>query len=155
MSGGHINPAVTAGFLVTGKMSLAKALVYMIAQCSGAVSGSAILKAVTPEEVQGSLGMTTIQQRLLPVQGFGMELILAFILVLVVFSVCDEHRAEANKVLGPLAIGITVVVGHLAAVDYTGSSMNPARSFGSALIAGDWNDHWVSVLRQMTTVIVY
>lgn len=72
-----------------------------------------------------------------------MEFFLGFVLVLTVFGVCDPNRPE-SKSTGPLAIGLAVAVGHLAAVDYTGSSMNPARSFGSALIAGNWSSHWVN-----------
>lgn len=99
---------------------------------------------MTPEEVHGGgLGNTLISSKLTELQGFGVELFLGFVLVLTVFGVVDSNRPEA-KPAGPLAIGVSVVLGHLAAVDYTGSSMNPARSFGSALIAGNWAGHWVS-----------
>lgn len=70
---------------------------------------------------------------------------LGFVLVLTVFGVCDPNRHEA-KPAGALAIGIAVAVGHLATVDYTGSSMNPARSFGAAVVANIWEDHWVSLV---------
>lgn len=73
-----------------------------------------------------------------------MEFFLGFILVMVVFGVCDDNKGEINKAAGALAIGLTVTLGHLAAIDYTGSSMNPARSFGSAVIANVWDHHWVS-----------
>lgn len=61
ISGGHINPAVTAAMLVTRKMSLAKALFYVLAQCLGAITGAGILFLVTPSAVQGSLGVTTVR----------------------------------------------------------------------------------------------
>lgn len=88
------------------------------------------------------MGLTNIQGEVSPVQGFGMEFMLGFILVFVVFGVCDENRHE-NKSIGPLAIGLAVALGHLAALDYTGSSMNPARTFGSAVISNHWDNHWV------------
>lgn len=61
ISGGHINPAVTAAMLVTRKLSLAKALFYVLAQCLGAITGAGILFLVTPSAVQGSLGVTTVR----------------------------------------------------------------------------------------------
>lgn len=102
-------------------------------------------QALTPDNVQGTLGHTGLGLDVSPVQGFGMEFLLGFILVFVVFGVCDENRHE-NKGIGPLAIGLSVTLGHLAAVDYTGSSMNPARSFGSAVLANQWDDHWVCAI---------
>lgn len=102
-----------------------------------------LFQALTPDNVQKNLGNTLLGGEVSPVQGFGMEFLLGFILVFVVFGVCDDNRHE-NKSVGPLAIGLSVTLGHLAAVDYTGSSMNPARSFGSAVIANEWQDHWVS-----------
>lgn len=74
-----------------------------------------------------------------------MEFFLGFILVLVVFGVCDDNKAEISKAAGALAIGLTVTLGHLSAIDYTGSSMNPARSFGSAVIGNVWDHHWVRI----------
>lgn len=59
-----------------------------------------------------------------------------------VFQVCDPNKPD-SKAIAPLAIGLTVTLGHLLAVDYTGSAMNPARSFGSAVVANDWASHWV------------
>lgn len=64
-------------------------------------------------------------------------------MVLTVFGVCDVNRPEAKPAAG-LAIGLAVAVGHLATVGLTGSSMNPARSFGAALINGHWASQWVS-----------
>jgi len=142
VSGGHINPAVTAGMMVAGRTPIIRGILYIIVQCLGALAGSGILKALTPENQQGNLGNTGLGHEVTPLQGFGMEFLLGFILVFVVFGVCDENRHE-TKGVAPLAIGLSVVLGHLAAVDYTGSSMNPARSFGSAVIAGGWDQHWV------------
>lgn len=144
ISGAHFNPAVTVAMLLTGKTPLLRGLLYIISQCVGAVCGSAILKAFTPEDdaIRGTLGLTQVSPKLSAIQGFGVEFLLGFILVLVVFGVCDGNRNPAT-ISAPLAIGIAVAVGHLAALEFTGASMNPARTFGSAVIAGIWTDHWV------------
>lgn len=77
-----------------------------------------------------------------PEQGFGVEFLLGFILIFVICGVCDPNKPEM-KPIAALAIGMAVSVGHLATIDFTGSSMNPARTFGSAVIANDWEHHWV------------
>lgn len=142
VSGGHFNPAVTVGMLATGKVSIVRAILYVAAQCLGAISGSLILKALIPESMQGTLGMTTVSDSLTPVQGMGIEFFLGFVLVLVIFGVCDSNKPHA-KAPAALAIGLTVCLGHLAAVKVTGASMNPARTFGSAVVANIWTYHWV------------
>jgi len=143
VSGAHVNPAVTSGMLVTGNISVIKGLLYIVAQCLGALTGSAILKALTPEKLHDTgLGMTQVDPQLTSLQGFGIEFFLGFVLVLTVFGVCDPNKPDA-KAAAALAIGLAVALGHLAAIEYTGSSMNPARTFGSAVIAGIWENHWV------------
>ncbi|KAG8222863.1 hypothetical protein J437_LFUL003508 [Ladona fulva] len=131
VSGGHINPAVTFAMMFTSNVTIVRGFFYVIVQCLGAIAGSGVLRALTPEDVGGKLGATLLETRLTAVQALGMEFLLGFILLLVVFGVCDEYRGlEKNA---PIAIGFAILVGHLAAVPFTGSSMNPARSFGSAV----------------------
>ncbi|CAB3237287.1 unnamed protein product [Arctia plantaginis] len=142
ISGGHINPAVTLGLASTGKVKPVRAVLYIIAQCAGAAAGSGLLKALTPERAAGKLGVTGLGTDVTPLQGFGIEFFLGFVLIFVVCGVCDGNKPD-HKSTAPLAIGLTVTLGHLLAVDYTGSAMNPARSFGSALVANEWADHWV------------
>ncbi|XP_030759052.1 aquaporin AQPAe.a isoform X2 [Sitophilus oryzae] len=143
VSGAHFNPAVTVGLFSVCKINLIKSLLYIVVQCIGALAGSGTLKALLPEIYHyAGLGNTALNPTLTALQGFGFEFFLGFVLVLVVCGVCDPNRPEA-KAAGPLAIGIAVAVGHLGAIGFTGSSMNPARSFGSALIASQWNDHWI------------
>ncbi|CAH2253350.1 jg973 [Pararge aegeria aegeria] len=142
VSGGHVNPAVTAGMAATGKVKPVRAILYVIAQCAGAAAGSGLLKAFTPDAVAGKLGVTGLGTNVTALQGFGIEFFLGFVLVFVVCGVCDPNKPD-SKATAPLAIGLTVTLGHLLAVDYTGSAMNPARSFGSALVASEWSDHWV------------
>nr|CAD7596938.1 unnamed protein product [Timema genevievae] len=158
VSGAHVNPAVTCGMLVTGNISILKALLYIIVQCLGALAGSAVLKALTPEKVQGTLGMTQLSPGVTSIQGFGIEFFLGFVLLIVVFGVCDGNRND-TKGFAPLAIGLTITMGHLAAIDYTGSSMNPARTLGSAIIADIWDNHWVywlgPILGGMSASLIY
>lgn len=142
ISGGHINPAVTAGMLSTGRVKPLRAILYVIAQCAGAAAGSGLLKAFTPDRAAGSLGVTGLGKDVTQLQGIGIEFFLGFLLVFVVCGVCDPNKPD-SKATAPLAIGLTVTLGHLLAVDYTGSAMNPARSFGSALVADQWDNHWV------------
>ncbi|XP_028159475.1 aquaporin AQPAe.a [Ostrinia nubilalis] len=142
VSGGHINPAVTVGLAAAGRVKPVRAILYIIAQCAGAAAGSGLLKAFTPDRVAGSLGVTGLGADVTALQGFGIEFFLGFVLVFVVCGVCDQHKPD-SKSTAPLAIGLTVTLGHLLAVDYTGSAMNPARSFGSALVANVWANHWV------------
>ncbi|XP_062707372.1 aquaporin AQPAe.a [Aedes albopictus] len=142
ISGGHINPAVTAGLLAAGKVSVVRAIFYVIAQCAGAVAGTASLKALLPEAYQNGLGNTGLKEHVQDMQGLGIEFFLGFILVLCVFGVCDENKPD-SRFVAPLAIGMTVTLGHLGVVEYTGSSMNPARSFGTAFIGDNWANHWI------------
>ena len=69
------------------------------------------------------------------------EITLTFALVFVVFATAIDPRGKAA--IAPVAIGLMVLVGHLFAVPLTGASMNPARSFGPALVGNDWADHWI------------
>uniref|UniRef100_A0A3Q3XFE7 Uncharacterized protein n=1 Tax=Mola mola TaxID=94237 RepID=A0A3Q3XFE7_MOLML len=119
ISGGHINPAVTAAMVVTGKLSLAKAVFYVVAQCLGAITGSGILYLVTPAAVRGSLGVTTVNAGLSVGHGLLVELLITFELVFTVFATCDPKRTDLGGSAG-LAIGFAVAIGHLFAVYWVG-----------------------------------
>ncbi|CAN9502828.1 unnamed protein product [Ophioblennius macclurei] len=142
ISGGHINPAVTAAMVVTRKLSLAKAVFYVLAQCLGAVTGAGILYLVTPARLRGSLGVTTVNSDISLGHGFLVELLITFELVFTVFATCDPKRTDLGGSAG-LAIGFAVAIGHLFAIPFTGASMNPARSFGPAMVTLNFQDHWV------------
>lgn len=115
VSGGHINPAVTAAMCVTRKISLARGLFYVIAQCAGAILGAGVLKAVTPSPYSGSLGSTLVSPLITPGQGVGIEFLITFVLVLTVFASCDGRRTDLAG-SAPLTIGLSVTACHLAAV---------------------------------------
>ncbi|XP_069548141.1 aquaporin-4 isoform X2 [Brachyistius frenatus] len=119
ISGGHINPAVTAAMVVTRKLSLAKAMFYVVAQCLGAITGAGILYLVTPAALRGSLGVTTVNSKISLGHGLLVELLITFELVFTVFATCDPKRADLGG-SASLAIGFAVAIGHLFAVYWVG-----------------------------------
>ncbi|XP_041040070.1 aquaporin-1-like [Carcharodon carcharias] len=142
VSGAHLNPAVTLGLLVGCQVSILRALGYIISQLLGAVAASAILLGLTPKSRNGTLGVNALGDGVTPVQGLGVEIIITFQLVLCVFATTDKRRTDLSG-SGPLAIGLSVAIGHLMAIGFTGCGMNPARSFGPAVVTGDFKDHWL------------
>merc|ERR1739844_84447 len=115
-----------------------------------------------PATVRGRVGGlgTTALSHVTPAQGFGIEFLITMVLVLVVFAAAaDENNSASVKGSAPLAIGLSITTCHLFAIPLTGSSMNPARSFGSAVIAGKWNNHlvyWIGpILGGICASIVY
>lgn len=144
ISGCHINPAITVGLLAAGKISLLRAIFHIIAQCIGACAGSFSVDALTNGvDYADGVGHPGLKEGVSSLQGLGFEFFLGFVLVLVVFGVTDENKPD-SRFIAPLAIGLTVTLGHLGTVSYTGSSMNPARTFGFAVVTREWDDHWVN-----------
>ncbi|XP_053569720.1 aquaporin-1 [Bombina bombina] len=142
ISGAHLNPAVTLGCFLTCQISIFKALMYILAQCLGAVVATAILSGVTSNIEKNSLGLNGLSDGLTSGQGLGVEIIVTFQLVLCVVAVTDRRRTDVSGSV-PLAIGLSVALGHLIAIDYTGCGMNPARSFGSAVLTRNFTNHWI------------
>ena len=141
ISGGHINPAVTFGAFITGKISLIKGIMYVVAQLAGAVVGALLLAAVIPEAAQGNLGAHGLGPEITVGGGMIVEIVLTFALVFVVFATAMDPKGLGH--IAPVAIGLVIVVDHLVGVPLTGASMNPARSFGPAFVAGAWENHWI------------
>ncbi|KAK4578811.1 hypothetical protein RGQ29_028766 [Quercus rubra] len=150
ISYGHINPAVTFGSLLAGKVSLIRAVMYMMAQCLGAISGDGIVKAFQKDyyERNGG-GANMISHGYSKGAGLGAEIIGTFVLVYTVFSATDPKRKAKDSnapVLAPLSIGFAVFMVHLTTIPITGIGINPARSFDAAVIYNKveaWDDHWI------------
>lgn len=130
---GHLNPAVTAGFLVTRRIEPIMAVVYWIAQFMGAIIAAYLLKALYPANIVMAtrLGGQSISSDINMIQAISLEAIATFFLVFVVFGTAVDPKAPK---VGGFAIGLTVTAGILAIGPLTGGSMNPARSFGPALV---------------------
>lgn len=149
VSGGHINPAVTIGFLATRKISLVRGLFYIVSQSIGAIAGAGLLRMVTPCNATAgvnpnpTLGTSTPPKdgSVTNFQIFLIEQTITFVLVFTVFATCDSRRKGFGG-SGPLAIGLSVTMGHLWAVAFTGAGTNPARVFGPAVVSHTWVGHW-------------
>ena len=143
ISGGHVNPAVTFGAVISGRMKLTTGILYVGAQLAGAVIGALLIKAAVVGDVEGNLGAHALNLNALDGKGGGVlvEAVLTFVLVFTVFATAIDRRGMGN--LAPIAIGLAILIDHLMGVPLTGASMNPARSFGPALVADAWDNHWV------------
>lgn len=154
ISGAHLNPAVTLAFWTSGFFPRRLVVPYILAQLFGAVSASALLLI--------SLGKVANLGATLPLndnwlQCFVLEFVLTFILMFVIFGSGLDRRAHVS--FAGLAIGLTVAFEAAFMGPITGASMNPARSFGPALIGGIWQHHWVywlsPIMGAQLAVILY
>ncbi|CAG5133235.1 unnamed protein product [Candidula unifasciata] len=142
VSGAHINPVITLSFLVTGHVSLTKTLAYTVAQCAGAISGAALVWILVPPAWRGTMSSTTFADDVTVAQGFAVEAISTFTLVLGVFATSDQFRTD-HAGSQALTVGLIVYIESAWAGKLTGCSMNPARTLGPAIMAGTWDNHWV------------
>ena len=149
ISGCHINPAITLGVALSGRMSWKDACGYWIGQLIGGILAGALLLAfakVAGTDLTGGLGSNGVANAGGIGGAFLVEVVATFIFVLVVLGSTDGKLGAGN--LAGLAIGLTLVLIHLACINLTGTSVNPARSIGPALFAGgDALKHvWVFIL---------
>jgi len=140
LSGAHINPAVTLAFTLTRHFSPRDAVAYIGAQLTGAVVGALTLLAVWTDK-PAQLGSTV--PSVATGSAFVYELVLTAFLMFVIIAVATDTRAVGAA--AAIAIGGTVALDALFGGPVTGASMNPARSFGPALVSGTWTDFWVYV----------
>jgi len=137
ISGAHLNPAVTIGFVTARRLPIRTGILFVSSQLAGAVLASACLKWIFP--TNGTLGIT--QPSGAVSQTFILEMIITFILMFVILGV--STGAKEKGITAGLAIGSTVMFAALFAGPISGASMNPARSFGPALAALDFSFLWL------------
>lgn len=140
ISGGHFNPAITFGFIVSGQMGLRRGVLYWLAQLVGAIIAALILLPIIGRAAVGA-GTPTLVPGLGWVAGAALEAIGTFFLVYVVFGTVVDKRAPAG--VYPLAIGLTITLCIMGFGLLTGSAVNPARAFGPALVSGTWTSQYV------------
>ncbi|XP_070579411.1 uncharacterized protein [Ptychodera flava] len=142
VSGGHFNPAVTLGVMCSGGIHLILGCLYIVFQLVGAICGSALVLAVLTKEqfdfING--GATLLGAGIATDKAVGCEWVLTMVLVSTVLQTAVDSKPSN---LAPLAIGMAVAADILAGGTISGASMNPARSFGPAVVSGIWTDQWV------------
>jgi aquaporin TIP len=145
ISGGHFNPAVTFGFLITRRMAPSLAGVYWAAQLGGAVVAAVALRIVYPDGAPLDNGVPRLAATINSGSGLLLEAILTFFLVWVIFATAADPRGAFKSIAG-LAIGLTITLDVLAGGPLTGAAMNPARALGPELIQGVWDDFWIYII---------
>ena len=138
ISGCHINPAVSLGVLLSGGMSAGEFIGYVISQCVGALAGSGILALIfklgNVTDMTGGFGSNGLGGvGGSAIAGLVVEIVLTFIFVIAILGVTSKKANHGS--FGGLVIGLTLVVVHILGIGLTGTSVNPARSFGPALVA--------------------
>lgn len=142
ISGCHINPAVSIAMLINKSLSLKDFIGYIIAQFAGATAGAAVLMAIVGKD--SGLGANALYNGDILVS-FIIEVILTFVFVFAILGVTS--KAENSSVSG-IVIGLTLTLVHILGISFTGTSVNPARSFGPALFVGGeaLSSVWVFIL---------
>lgn len=142
VSGCHINPAVSIAMLVSGKMNVKDFIGYVVAQFLGAIAGAAVLMAIVG--VDTGLGANGLYNGNVGIS-FVIEVILTFVFVIAILGVTSKQE---NGAVAGIVIGLSLVLVHILGISFTGTSVNPARSFGPALLVGGeaLKNVWVFIL---------
>lgn len=140
LSGGHVNPAVTVGMFVVGRINAKRAGLYIAAQLIGAVLGALAVKTIYPANITSlmSVGTPAINSQVSMMGAICLEALMTFFLTSAFFATIVSPKATR---MGGFGVGLTVLVMALAGAPLTGAVMDPARAFGPALIAGLWTGH--------------
>ncbi|RWR81680.1 putative aquaporin TIP1-2 [Cinnamomum micranthum f. kanehirae] len=140
ISGGHVNPAVTFGAFVGGNITLLRGILYWIAQLLGSVVACLLLKFSTGGLKTSAFSLSTdvsVWNALV------FEIVMTFGLVYTVYATAVDPKKGSLGVIAPIAIGFIVGANILAGGAFDGASMNPAVSFGPAVVSWTWANHWV------------
>lgn len=142
VSGCHINPAVSIAMLVSGKMNIKDFIGYVVAQFAGSVAGAAVLMALVGKE--SGLGANALYNDSIGLSIL-VEIILTFVFVIAILGVTSKTE---NSAVAGIVIGLTLTLVHILGISFTGTSVNPARSFGPALFVGGdaLADVWVFIV---------
>ena len=143
ISGCHINPAVSIAMLISKKMTVKDFIGYIVAQFLGAIAGAGVLSLIVKDPAKLGVNTLNTANHIGVLKGFGIEVILTFIFVIAILGVTSK---ESNGNIAGLVIGGALVLVHLLGIPFTGTSVNPARSFGPALIAGNLTNVWIFLL---------
>jgi aquaporin Z len=140
VSGCHINPAVSLAMLISKKMSVKEFIGYVVAQYLGATAGAGLLYAIVknPDEL-GANGLAGGAEGSILIS-LAIEIALTFVFVLAILGVTSK---EGNGAVAGLVIGGALVLVHLLGIPFTGTSVNPARTFGPALFNGSLSIYWI------------
>ena len=146
ISGCHINPAITLGVWLSKRMNGKDAAMYILFQVIGAFIGSTILWTLTSNSGLEGTGANACQEGVSMTGALLAEIVFTFIFVLVVLGTTDEKKGAGN--FAGLAIGLSLVLIHLACIRYTGTSVNPARSIAPAFFQGGeaLNQLWIFII---------
>ncbi len=135
ISGCHINPAITLGVFLSGRINAKDTIMYIVFQCIGAFIGSAILYLLTSNSTLTGTGANDLQSGVTMMGGLIAEIVFTCVFVLVVLGATSKTNGATNNFAG-LAIGLALVLVHLVCIRYTGTSVNPARSLAPAIFQG-------------------
>jgi len=139
ISGGHVNPAVTFGAFVGGNITLFRGLLYWIAQLLGSTVACFLLRFCTGGLATGTFGLTGISVW----EALVLEIVMTFGLVYTVYATAVDPKKGSLGTIAPIAIGFIVGANILVGGAFDGASMNPAVSFGPALVSWSWTHQWV------------
>nr|AKH49438.1 aquaporin TIP2;1 [Robinia pseudoacacia] len=139
ISGGHLNPAVTFGLAIGGNITLITGFLYWIAQLLGSIVACLLLNLVTAK----SIPTHGLASGVNAFQGVVFEIIVTYALVYTVYATAADPKKGSLGTIAPIAIGFIVGANILAAGPFSGGSMNPARSFGPAVVSGNFDYIWI------------